>query len=136
MARIRALLFLTLVGISGTANAERWQDRVDNDRIKTRLDLDSIRRDGDLLTYRVEFTRKQPPIYVGRRDISNSVIDCRTKMRKHVSTETHFPDGTVRKTDGANLWIKVRDGDFGTGVRNDHCGKVKADIIAPKNPSP
>lgn len=123
MPRIQALLFLTLISISVTASAERWQDQVDNDRIKTRLDLDSIKRDGDLLTYRMEMTYKTPPIYVGRRIISTSMIDCRTNMRKHIATETHFPDGTVRKTDGANIWMKLKETDFGTGVRNEHCRK-------------
>jgi hypothetical protein len=136
MPKFQALLLLVLACLCSTASAERWQVRVDNDRLKTRLDLDGFKRDGDLLTYRMEMTYKEPPIYVGRRAISTSVIDCRTSMRKHVSTETHFPDGTVRKTDGANRWIKLRDGDFGAGVRNEHCGKVKADITAPKNPSP
>ncbi|QIK95289.1 hypothetical protein G7076_01230 [Sphingomonas sp. HDW15A] len=125
MPRIPALLFLTLLGISGSGNAERWQERVDNDRIKTRLDLDSIKWDSDLLTYRMEMTYKKPPIYVGRRVISTSMIDCRTNMRKHIATETHFPDGTVRKTGGANLWMKLKEIDFGTGVRNEHCGTAQ-----------
>ena len=134
MARIQALVLLTLICISGTAGAERWQVRVDNDRIRTRLDLNSIERDGHLLTYRVEMTRKQPPNYVGRRDISTSVIDCRTNMRKHVATETHFPDGTVRKSVGAHRWMKLKEIDFGTGVRNDYCGKVS--VIAPVDAKP
>jgi hypothetical protein len=123
-SRSIAAVSLVASALAAPANAERWQVRVDNDRLKTRLDLDSIKRDGDLLTYRVEMTRKQPPIYVGRRDISTSVIDCRTNMRKHIATETHLPDGTIRKGAGANRWMKLKDRDFGTGVRNDYCGKV------------
>ena len=112
--RFIAAVSLVASALAAPANAERWQDRVDNDRITTRLDLDSIKREGDLLTYRMEMTYKTPSIYVGRRGISTSVIDCRTNMRKHIATETHFPDGSVRKTDGANLWMKLKDLDFGT----------------------
>lgn len=117
------VFFLALVSVVyvTAAHAERWQDRVDHDRIKTRLDLDSIKQAGDLLTYRMEMTYKKPPIYVGRRVIRTSMIDCRTNMRKHIATETHFPDGTVRKAGGANRWMKLLDWDFGTGVRNEYC---------------
>lgn len=114
-------MFLTLISISVTASAERWQDRVDNDRIKTRLDLDSIKRDGDLLTYRMEMTYKTPPIYVGRRIISTSMMDCRENLRKPIAVAIHFPDGTIRKSAGANRWMKLKEMDFGTGVRNEHC---------------
>ena len=124
MPKLQSLLLLIFISLPGIARAERWQDRVDNDRIKTRLDLDSIKRDGDLLTYRMEMTHTTPPIFVGRRVISTSVIDCRTNMRKHIAAETHFPDGTVRKTAGANLWMKLKDLDFGAGVRNEYCGKA------------
>lgn len=122
MSRFQAPLVIAPVGVPSGAIAERWQVRVDNDRIKTRLDLDGVKRDGDWLTYRMEMTYREPPIYVGRRVISTSVIDCRPNMGKHVATETHFPDGTVRKTNGANRWMNLRDQEFGTGVRNDYCG--------------
>lgn len=124
MPKFQTLLLLILISFSVAASAERWQDRADNGRTKYRLDLDGLQRDGDLLTYWVEITFPGVPQRAGQRVISTSVIDCRTNMRKHVATETHLPDGTIRKADGANNWLKLKDWEFGTGVRNDYCGKV------------
>jgi hypothetical protein len=116
------LLVLALVGV---ASAERWQDRADNTRMKTRLDLDGFQRDGNLLTYRVEITFPNDPKRSGQSVISTSAIDCGANKRKQVATETRFPDGTIRKSSGANLWLNLKAWDFGAGVRNEYCDELK-----------
>ncbi len=122
MSRLVVLVSVFALAFAIPANAERWQDRVDNDRVKTRLDLDGFRRDGRLLTYRMEITVKGTPDHPGTRTVSTSVIDCRTNMRKNLATETFLPDGSVQKKHGANRWMTLKDWEFAVGVRNDYCG--------------
>lgn len=125
MLKFQRSLVLVLLCVSSVASAERWQDRANNGRMKIRLDLDGFKRDGNLLTYRVEITSPNDPKRFGQRVISTSVIDCGANKRKHVASETRFPDGTIRKNDGTNLWLNLRDWDFGAGVRKEYCDDVK-----------
>lgn len=125
MLKVQTLLVLGLVCISSASGAERWQDRASNGRMKYRLDLDALQRNGDLLTYRVEITFPGVPERAGQRVISTSVVDCRAAKRKHIASETHFPDGTMRKDGGSSYWLDLKEWEFGTGVRNEYCGEVK-----------
>jgi hypothetical protein len=101
--------------------AENWQAFGKTERMTSRIDLDALKRDGSQLTYRLELTYPNDPRRAGWRAISNSVIDCTTGMRKHISGETYLPDGTVRKAAGASRWYKFREGDFAAGVRDRFC---------------
>lgn len=124
MLKFQRLLVLAFVCVSGVASAERWQERANNGRMKVRIDLDGFQRDGNLLTYRVEITYPKDPKRSGQSVISTSVIDCGANKRKQIASETRFPDGTIRKTGGTNLWLNLKDWDFGAGVRNEYCGKA------------
>ena len=59
--------------------------------------------------------RPNDPRLAGWRVISNSVIDCSTGMRKHVSTEKYLPGRTVQNTAGANLWRKIMKHELARG---------------------
>ena len=119
MSRIAAAFIL--VAIAAPASAERWQDFGKTKVMTSRLDLDALKREGDLVTYRVEITWPNNPRRAGWRAISTSVIDCSTGMRKNLSGETYLPDGTLRKNAGANRWQKIMEFELAAGVRDLYC---------------
>ncbi len=89
--------------------------------VERRLDLGSIKQEGDLLTYRVEITTPANPTRPQRVVISTSVVDCRTHMRRHVGTETTDADGTVAQRPGMNVWRAIAPHEIANGVIADYC---------------
>ncbi len=125
VVRVVATLALTSV-VAGPLFAERWKDigRAPDSNIhamKIRIDLDALKQDGNLLTYRVEITRPNNPARAGWTNYSTSVIDCIAGTRRHLSAETFFPDGTVRRNEGANVWRKINEYDIAKGILADYC---------------
>ncbi len=124
---VRPLATLILIATVTTASfAERWKDigAIPDNRInamKFRLDLDALKRDGNLLTYRVEITRPNNPARASRTDYSTSEIDCSAGTRRHLSGETLLSDGSVRKIEGAKVWRKINDYEVAKGILADYC---------------
>lgn len=111
--------------------AEPWRQlattKVDGQpSVERRLDLGSIRQEGDLLTYRVEMTYPPTPSRPGRVVISTSVVDCRTHQRRHVGTEIVGADGTVTQRPGMNVWRDIAAYEIGHGVIADYCKPAAA----------
>lgn len=111
--------------------AEPWRHlpttKVDGQpSVERRLDLGSIREEGDLLTYRVEMTYPPTPSRPRRVVISTSVVDCRTHQRRHVGTETFGADGTVTQRPGMNVWRDIATHEIANGIIGDYCKPVGA----------
>lgn len=121
---LRAAVASTIVSSAATPlQAERWQAFGQNDRMSVRIDLDAFKRDGNMLTYRVEITFPNDPRRPNRKILSTSVIDCATGLRKHLAVETLMPDGTVRKGKGANRWVRTFPG-LPDEIRQRYCEKT------------
>lgn len=129
IARVAAASALALA--AAPLAAEPWRQlpstKVDaQPSVERRLDLGSLKQDGDLLTYRVEMTTPANPTRPRRVFVSTSVVDCRTNQRRHVATETVAADGTVTQRPGMNVWRTIAAHEVATGIIADYCKPAAA----------
>ena len=90
-----------------------------------RVDLDSIRRDGSMVTYRAEFAWDGANGVV-RRSINTAVIDCEKGTRKGLESEQFLADGSSRKGSMDMGWLAIRPDSVSAEVRRIICNKASA----------
>ena len=121
MSKLSALLCVVAFGLSSPAAGERWQDLGAKHTMTVRLDLDALKYDGHIMTYRVEITHPDDPRRAGRRALSTSKIDCRTGLRQHYEVTTIAADGKATTRPGDRNWRKVDPGGTPERVRHLFC---------------
>ena len=105
LCRSLAAAAVGLVLAAGPANAERWHELASRNGNTTRLDLDSLARAGDEVTYRAEFSRRVDG--QAKRGIVVAVVDCEKGLRKPIEKEEFLANGTSRKSSISVGWQKV-----------------------------
>lgn len=122
MSKVSALLPVVALSLSAPAVAERWQDLGAKHTMTVRLDLDALKYEGKIMTYRVEITYPDDPRRAGRRDLSTAKIDCQTGLRQLYEITIIAADGTTTTRPGDRSWRKILPGGTPARVRELFCG--------------
>ena len=121
MSKLSALLPIVALGLSAPAAAERWQDLGARHTMTVRIDLDALKYEGHIMTYRVEMTYPNDPRRAGRRDLSTAKIDCDTGLRQFYEVTSIAADGTTTTRPGDRNWRKILSGGTPERVRELYC---------------
>ena len=101
------------------AHAERWHDLKKVNRTASRIDLDSLKREGNLVTYRAEFIVTLPNLT--KRYISTAVIDCENGKRKGIESEQFRADGSIYKGSTDMGWRTIQPDTISSEIRQFIC---------------
>lgn len=122
-------LIVTAVASAAPVSTERWHILKFKNGWTARVDLDSLKREADEVTYRAEFTVVLPDGAV-KRGISLAVIDCAKGRRKGLETEQFRPDGSSRKGSIDLGWRTIQPKSATDSIRQVVCARG---MEAPKN---
>ena len=111
------------LGASASGQAERWTDIGDQKYgMNSRIDLDSLEREGPNVTYTLEFTFSRTRAGLVRI-LSTAVIDCQQRQRKLKELVQFRADGSSSTMSVDRDWLKFPPGSLTEKVHRMVCSK-------------
>jgi hypothetical protein len=112
-----------MVAVSTPVSAQRWHEIVNNAHIEGKLDMESLRWDGSVVTYQVVYQKPRPGSDEKRTSLATSEMNCETHQRRLITSQSPYPNGTIQEAGGLAIWRPIDAGTMTSRIEQLICGK-------------